>query len=345
MRVLFISRGRGHGHAIPDYLIGSRLRREHGFEVTFSSYDTGLRTLRAFGEDAIDLEMNERRKYLESVLASQKVIAKIRPDVVVAHEEFGAVFAAATIGTPSIFLSAWMPPPTGIFAESLLYACSIVLLAPSGVQEIPPLNCSPVCTGFLVRNFDLPVDTREQTRVSLSISHDSLVILAMPGGAARNMAAEWSELVFSAFEKIDRSDKVLLWAGAPREEGIRKRLAGIKEARIVEFTPAIERLLSVSDVIVTRGTRGVALDAAAVGVASVALSMGDNPVDDLLGPFISHHRRAFFHKTTAEQLRDLLVTEARLTPRPKLASNESEIVNAILGELRRVFRSTNGSRV
>lgn len=60
MDILFFSRGRGRGHAIPDLAIAKRLlHADPSLALAFASYGTGAETIRNSGCDLIDLRLSE----------------------------------------------------------------------------------------------------------------------------------------------------------------------------------------------------------------------------------------------------------------------------------------------
>src|SRR5262249_49610428 len=127
--VLFFSRGRGHGHAIPDMAIAAELRRlDPEIEIKFVSYATGAGTFRRARWPVIDLLLPEANPYLQTQLLAIALIERLAPDVVVAHEEFAALPAAHVCQRPAIFLSAWLPLTNDITAESLAYASAVIVL-------------------------------------------------------------------------------------------------------------------------------------------------------------------------------------------------------------------------
>src|SRR5690242_12943702 len=109
--VLFFSRGRGRGHAIPDLEIVRELKQiDSAIEVQFVSYSTGAATFRAEGYRVIDLELPEENSFAETIVIAYRKILEFHPKVVISHEEFAAIIAAKVANVPSIFLCTWLPP-------------------------------------------------------------------------------------------------------------------------------------------------------------------------------------------------------------------------------------------
>src|SRR4051812_41700023 len=138
MKVLFFSRGRGYGHAVPDMAISRELQnRISGLKIRFVSYAAGAHILRKNAEDVIDLKLPEANSFIATLVRSSDVIARERPSCIIAHEEFAALPAAMMRGLPSAFLSAWLPANGTIGAEALLYTQAIIVLGQPGIFRVP----------------------------------------------------------------------------------------------------------------------------------------------------------------------------------------------------------------
>ena len=136
-KVLFFSRGRGRGHAIPDLAIAAELARlAPELTVRFASYATGLETLVEAGHAAVDLQLPDDAPYLELLVRAARVIAAEQPDLVVSHEEFAALPAARTFGLPSVFVVDFFPS-RDVWLESLRYADDILFIERRGIFAEP----------------------------------------------------------------------------------------------------------------------------------------------------------------------------------------------------------------
>ncbi len=99
--ILFFSRGRGRGHAIPDMDIAAELLRlRDDVDIRFVSYGTGAATFTEFGHSVIDLDLPERNSMLETLVRAGHLIGWLQPRLIVAHEEFGVPPAARIFGPP-----------------------------------------------------------------------------------------------------------------------------------------------------------------------------------------------------------------------------------------------------
>src|SRR5687768_3344241 len=107
-RALFFSRGRGHGHAIPDMAIVDELESlAPEIAVSFASYATGAATFKAANRSVFNMGLAENNGFLETLFKACDLILDQKPNIIISHEEFAALPAARLAGIPSIFISAW----------------------------------------------------------------------------------------------------------------------------------------------------------------------------------------------------------------------------------------------
>jgi UDP-N-acetylglucosamine:LPS N-acetylglucosamine transferase len=286
--ILFFSRGRGHGHALPDLAITQHiLASAASIEVQLASYATGATTIRAAGHPVIDLGLPEENPFLATLHACAETIERLRPNLVVAHEEFAALSAARFHRTPTIFISAWLPPKGSLQAETLESATKIIVLGHAGVFPVPDRVCAPVIyTGPVVRSMAHTSLNRAQLRMELRWAAEDFCIVGVPGGAAGETQVALADVVVSAFLQLPMTGKRLVWLASRDTDRMRDRLIGLKGVSVLPFQHPVERLLAAADLIITRGTRGITHDAASVGVPSLSLSSHDNLLDDILVPRI-----------------------------------------------------------
>jgi len=134
IKILFFSRGRGRGHAIPDMEIGRELAAlDAAAQVRFVSYATGADTFEAHGIAHIDLCLPERNPINETIVAAGKVIGWLNPDLVVSHEEFMGLPAAKIFSKPAILITDWFAESEGYAMSSLRLAEKIIFLDSPGI--------------------------------------------------------------------------------------------------------------------------------------------------------------------------------------------------------------------
>jgi hypothetical protein len=282
-RVLFFSRGRGRGHAIPDLAISEAITGlADGFEIEFASYATGARTLREKGLNVHDLDLPEANPFLPTLLKCRLLIDQVSPHIIIAHEEFAALPAARIAGKPAIFISAWLPPLNTIMADSLMYADSVVVLEHAGIFSLPPtLPANSYFVGPMLRKVKYTRSDQALARRELNVSADAMVATVIPGAYVTETQAPIAKLVLSAFN-LFRSEKELIWIGGSDVELLREMTKGIEHVRILRHWDPIEQVIAASNLVITKATRGATLDASAVGVPTISLSNGLNVVDDIL---------------------------------------------------------------
>ena len=123
--VLFFSRGKGRGHAIPDIQIVSALHSlRDDVDLKFVSYATGARTLEEFRQPLIDVGFPETGAFAEMNVAAGKLIGWLKPDLVVSHEEFTVLTAAKIFGRKTVFITDWFDDHDLFMTHTLKFAHS-----------------------------------------------------------------------------------------------------------------------------------------------------------------------------------------------------------------------------
>lgn len=300
--VLYLSRGKGRGHAVPDAAIaGELLKLEPALDITFASYSVGAETLRELGHDVVDLELPEDNPLWDNVLAAMRVLRERAWNLVVSHEEFTAVPLARSLDIPCLFLTDWFAHPDSIQMQSLRYAEEILFLDEPGYYDEPGYLSGKVrYVGPVLRPLRPEETGRERARAKLGIPDSATVITVVPGGAAFHSEdkAPLAGLILETFDRLDFPEKRLVWVVGDPDHG---RLAGMTNGRADilllkphwDFTPT----LVASDLLITKGNRLPLLEAEVLGIPSVSISYGYNPVDD--------HRVALIHTNTALRARGL----------------------------------------
>jgi len=84
---------------------------------------------------------------------------------------------------------------------------------------------------------------------------------------------------------LKQFEKGLVWIAGRDVETLSQRLGGLDDVTVLEQHTPIEELMVASDVVVTKANRGT-IDAASLGLPSVSLSYGTNPIDEAIIPRI-----------------------------------------------------------
>lgn len=255
--------------------------------VKFASYSTGAQTFMKRGVPVIDMELPENNLFLPTLEKAFRLTTDCKPQVVVAHEEFAAIAAAKLANVPAIFISAWLPAAGTIAAESLVTASALLVIDSPGIFPIPPGIRGQVCySGPITRKLKYTRVDRLALRREMGMEDDALAILVVPGGWAGEERASIADTVLSAFFALKQTPKRLLWLAGKDAESLSARTKGMKGVHILPFVDPVERIISACDLVITKGTRGITMDAASAGVPTISLSPGLNPMDDLMVPRI-----------------------------------------------------------
>jgi UDP:flavonoid glycosyltransferase YjiC (YdhE family) len=304
VEVLFFSRGRGRGHAVPDLAIAEELSRlTDRVAIHFASYATGADTFREAGWPVFDLEMAEVNPYTRTLLRAHALIQYLRPALVIAHEEFAALPAAHLTETPCVLITDWFPPASATTAETIPLADSIVFIGDEGGFPLPEsIRCAPTFVGPVVRRMKYSLSDRSRARAELGLPENATVVSVIPGAWATEARAPIADLVLPAFDRLPAAKKYLFWLTKADHAAIARQAAHLPGMRVLGDCAAVEQIMVASDVILTKGNRGTTLDAASLGVPSISLSAGTNPVDDAVLTQVRSNRALNVKATDAAAL-------------------------------------------
>lgn len=284
-QILFFSRGKGRGHAIPDAAIANELTvLEPTLDITFASDSVGAATLKELGQEVIDLELPEDNPLWDTLLHIVLLLQERRPTLVVSHEEICVPPLSKAFGVPAVFLTDWFANPDSIQMQALKYADRVIFLDDPGIYDEPPYLAGKVMyAGCVLRPLDSAGTDKAQCQSALKLPVDSIVILVSPGGAAMHSEARAPlfDLVLDAYDSLDVRDKRLLWvAGDPDYSSLVERSRDRHDLMILKphynFTPTI----MAADAVITKANRLPLFECEALGIPSISISYGHNPVDD-----------------------------------------------------------------
>lgn len=285
MQILFFSRGRGRGHAVPDAAIGSELSSlTANVQVTYVSYGTGYRTLEEMGFDAEDMNLQDDATFVEVMVKGGQVIRRILPDIIISHEEFCIPPLAKMFGIPNLYLGDWLLSSEHFFMRCLQSSDCILFLEERGLFPEPPeLRSRIQYLGPMVRRlaYERTPEERGRARRELEIAEHEKVVSVIPGTWATEARLPLFKLITDAFTRIEVSAKTLIWVAGSDFDELYVRNA-VKEGKIVRSHNPIEQLIIASDLVITKGNRGATLDAAAYGIPSLSLCSGSNPIDETI---------------------------------------------------------------
>jgi hypothetical protein len=301
--VLFFSRGRGKGHAVPDIAIAAELRRYcPDIRIQFASYAIGAEVLAAASEPLVDLEMPEANPFFETLVKSGRLMEELRPRLVVSHEELAVLPAAGILGLHTVFLSHWFPSGQDHFIESLRYATVILFMQRPGLFPEPPEVSGRVqYLGPFVRPLQYHPDDRERARRELGIDAREKLILVLPGSPPEAVTPT-RDLILEACDLLPYPNKRIIWIAGKDSTEIARRTAGRADVTVLEADPLLDRLMVACDVAVTKGTYNIGCELAALGIRSVSLSHGRNFIDDLYARSSATNRALYVQETPSSAL-------------------------------------------
>ncbi len=307
-KLLFFCRGRGSGHAIPDIeIVNELVALRSDVDIRFVSYGAGARTLGEHGLVVIDLNLPELNSLLDVIVLATKVTGCLQPDLVVSHEEFGALPAAQICDCPAIFITDWFVESSRITMGALRYAQEVLFTDFEGsFEEPPPVKGKVTYVGPILRKFEYSSDDRARARQELGIPEEATVISVLPGTHNTETRVPVADLVFGAFERLSQSPKRLVWVAGEDAKALSGRAQDRQDVLVLERVWQIDRVMAASDVAITKATRKTALELESLGVPSVALSPGVNPIDDARARASEFVRFRLIKETDVEGLvRDL----------------------------------------
>jgi hypothetical protein len=301
--LIFFSRGRGRGHAIPDMAILEVLRRmAPELRVCVYTYGTGLLAFRQAGQSAVDLELLDMCNPWEVVQRVGQVLRHAPARLLVSHEEFSAIPAARIFGLPSVFLTHWFGPQNSTQMQALADVDQVLFMETQGHFPEPDYLQGKIrYIGPVLRRFRcLPLD-RQRSRMELGIVHDEAVVVLFPGTSSEGQAPIF-DLILNAFQALPRARKRLIWVAGEEFEWIKAKCADFANITVIEIDQQPERIMAASDLPITKGTYNIGKELAALGVPSISLSLGKNPIDDYFSRCLPDNTFLYAQETLAATL-------------------------------------------
>lgn len=313
MDVLFFTRGRGKGHAVPDLAIARELRECcKGIRIQFVSYAIGTEVLAAGGEAVVDLEMPEANPVFETLTKAGRLINDYRPRLVVSHEELAVLPVADMFGVDAVFLSHWFPPSQDPFTDTLRYATEVLFMERPGLFPEPHQVKGRVrYLGPFVRRLTYGPWDRDRARTELGLSDEETMILVSPGSPPERLTPT-ADLILEAFDLLNYKKKRLVWVAGKDCKDIATRVVGRADVDVVESDSRLDRLMVACDAAVTKATYNIGRELAALGVRSVSLSHGLNFIDDMYAQAWATTTVLYVRETTPSMLARSLADSVRM---------------------------------
>jgi hypothetical protein len=319
VRILFFTRGRGRGHAIPDIQLASQLPAD--WDIRFASYGTGAATFASAGIPCIDMGLPDTNGTAETTVIAGRLIGHLNPDIVVVHEEFAALPAAKIFGKPTILITDFFTSPEMYSMATLSFADAILFPGRRGVFTEPPQAKGRVTyVQPILRPFAYRRNHRRKARAELGLDEDTLVISVLPGSWTEQMAPSVDQ-IHRAFTNLKAPAKHLIWLAGSDQQAIHKQIA--KNATILSYTPEIDRIMAASDLAITKCNRLTVTELASLGIRTISMSYGLNPTDEQAIASLPANR-------TVTRLTHRILADALATPEPRPVRWPGETCSAIL---------------
>jgi predicted glycosyltransferase len=233
-----------------------------------------------------DLQLGTNPEYNEVVVTVHRALVDIAPDLVVSHEEPGALLAAHLLGLECLFLTHWFTTWEHPSTHALRYSAELIFLSDKGIFPEPPGRAESIrYCGPVVRPLCVTPSERDALRGRLGMSNEVRLIVVVQGSAAES-DAPLAELVLKAFRLV-AGRKRLVWFADGDKDSIESRLLASDTIEVRDQDPALERWLLASDATITKGTYNLNLELRALGVPFVVVSSGHNHIDDLYSQRLS----------------------------------------------------------
>jgi hypothetical protein len=314
-KLLFFSRGRGRGHAVPDVeIVRELLKLRDDVDVRFVSYGTGATAIGELGFSVIDLGLPDDNGFSDTLVLAGQVIGWLGPDLVVAHEEFAALPAAKIFDRETLFLTDWFIEAGDLRMDLLRFANRILFLDDPGIYEEPPCVQERVdYLGPIVRAFQYGRQDRAKARQELGIPQDAFVAGIFPGSHPEQREPI-IDLVIEAVSRLPQAR--LHWVGGPDADLMHQLAAKHENLHFCPLSRQIDRDYVACDVAITKANRKSVLELEVLGIRSVSLTHRYNRIDDRRAATFQNTKLLDAKTTTPEELASLLVSQAADGPAP-----------------------------
>lgn len=301
--IAFFSRGRGKGHAMPDLAILQHLRKLlPRISVTFVSYAVGADVLRTADEDVVDIGLAEMAPFFDTLTGCAAALRNIQARLAICHEEPSAVVAAKIFGIPSIYLSHWFSPGEHPLSDALKDADSAILMENQGLFAEPKQVRGRVTyVGPVLRHLRYRQSDRMSVRAQLGLNVDDKLVLVLPGSPPED-ATPIGDLVIGALCEIANSHMHVIWITGRNIPPIACSNYGPVQIKFLEHEGQLDRLMVAADLAITKGTYNIGRELVALGVPSISLSHGYNPIDDLFARTFLTNKFLWAKQTTIQDL-------------------------------------------
>jgi hypothetical protein len=296
-----------------DLEIARELERHTDIQIRFVSYGTGARTIAQFGYPLIDLDLPELNGTAATTVLAGRLIGALRPDLVAAHEEFAALPAAKIFSKPTVMIIDFFTDPGRYSMESLWFADTILFTDQRGLYPEPPSAAGrTMYMGPVPPHLEFTRKDRSRARRTLGIDTDATTVAVMPGSWTEEVAPIM-DMVLAAFDAL-LAPKHLMWIAGTDHARISARVRGRRDITILESHWPIDSLMVASDIVITKVNRRTLVELAMLGIRSLSISYGLNPIDEVRAATLPGNRTIPAHAFQPEMLGEAL---AQPEPEPR----------------------------
>ena len=337
--ILLCTRGRGRAHATIDLALSRELQRlQPDLTIAFASYSIGYGVLQQAGVNVHNLYLDECNPLPATTLRIVSLIRSLRPQLIVAHEELGALLAAAICRIRAVYTTYWFPRVKRSNFQALDYASRVLFMENAGLFEEPETVRGRVtyCGPVLRRLVNDPAAS-STFRQRLGLRSTDTLVTVLPGSPSE-AREPILDLVVEGYKRMTYKPDCLMWIAGRDVRLVSERLRVLENVVVLESTPQIDIIIQASDVIITKGTYNTTREIAAFGHRSISLSHERNWVDDYFASLAPRNISLAAGRTSAEHLAsqmDALVTTGRsYIPDERLSSGAGleSLTNEVISE-------------
>jgi UDP-N-acetylglucosamine:LPS N-acetylglucosamine transferase len=247
----------------------------------------------------------------ETTVLAGRLIGVLRPDLVVSHEEFAALPAAKIFGKPTVMIIDFFTDAGRYSMESLWFADRILFTDQRGLYPEPPSAAGRTTyMGPVPPRMEFRRRDRSRARKLLGIDPAATTVAVMPGSWTEGVAPI-ADMVLAAFARVP-APKHLVWIAGADHALISGRVRGRSDATVLESHWPIDSLMVASDIVITKVNRRTLVELAMLGIRSLSISYGLNPIDEARAATLPGNRTV-----PAQAFRPEMLGEALAEPEPK----------------------------
>jgi predicted glycosyltransferase len=181
---------------------------------------------------------------------------------------------------PNLFITRQFLKAEHFLTQGLVCADHILFIEDSGHFAVPPhLATKLTFVGPVVRSFAYTSQDRLRARQELGID-DSTKVVSVFFDAQSGIGVPVFQIVLDAFDKLPLINKVLIWVAGSDTRRLQRRIGNRTDVLIKESDWQIDRLMVATDLAITKANYTTVLELDTLGVPSIGLLNGHNPVDE-----------------------------------------------------------------